>query len=389
MTLKALSKACSLTLALALLGAAGATYTVQKGDTLYSIARKNHLTVEQLLSLNNLSSPEISIGQVLRLSSKEPLPKLSVDAAIQTAAPATAPKTDPKTDYPASPTTPKSDSPSAAPSTGSLKVGAVTVKIPTRLKGGQAFSVVLSGEGAAAATVRFPSELAENVRRPNEMLTPYGAADIYTVPGRVVLGQSKPVLVEIKVGDNTERRSIPVTPEAKNAVQHLNLPPATSQKLKDPGKEAEDALVNTNYERRTQPQWTRPFAQPLDKLTVTSSFGSARTYTAGGPVVYHYGADYPAKTGTPIHAVNDGTVVIAGNYPVRGGFVMIDHGGGISSLYFHQSKVTAKVGQVLRRGDTIGLVGATGLAAGAHLHLEIRVRGEATNPSDWFGKLWP
>ncbi len=368
-------KAASLTLlSLLLFGTAGA-YTVQKGDTLYSIARKNGLKVDELLTLNKLSSTVLSVGQELRLSSKEAVPKLSVDTAIQTASQATTPTTTP-----------------TSASNGTFMVGNVTVKTPQSLQAGEGFSIVLSGNGAAAATVRFPSELGEDVRRPNEILTPYGAANTYTVPGRVVLGQTTPVVIEVRVGELVQRRSIPLTGQgsaAQRPVQHLNLPPATSQKLKDPGKAAEDALVNRNYERRTQPQWTRPFSPPLDKLRTSSSFGSARTYVKGGPVVYHYGADYPAAAGTPIHAVNDGTVVIAGNYPVRGGLVMIDHGGGVSSLYFHQSKIMVKVGQVVKRGDTIGLVGTTGLSDGPHLHLELRVRGEATNPADWLGKLWP
>lgn len=88
-------------------------------------------------------------------------------------------------------------------------------------------------------------------------------------------------------------------------------------------------------------------------------------------------------------AINDGTVVIAGRYPVRGGLVVIDHGAGVVSLYFHQSKVTAKVGQQIKRGQKVGEVGSTGLSAGPHLHLEVRVRGEGTNPAGWMGKLWP
>ncbi|MDO4246330.1 MAG: M23 family metallopeptidase, partial [Deinococcus sp.] len=88
-------------------------------------------------------------------------------------------------------------------------------------------------------------------------------------------------------------------------------------------------------------------------------------------------------------AVNDGTVVMAGKYPVRGGLVVIDHGAGVVSLYFHQSKVIVKAGQKVTRGQKVGEVGTTGLSAGPHLHLEIRVRGEATSPAGWMGRLWP
>jgi len=87
--------------------------------------------------------------------------------------------------------------------------------------------------------------------------------------------------------------------------------------------------------------------------------------------------------------VNDGTVVMAGMYPVRGGLVVIDHGAGLVSMYFHQRKVLVKPGQKVKRGQKIGEVGSTGLSTGAHLHLEMRVRGVATDPAGWMNRLWP
>ena len=218
---------------------------------------------------------------------------------------------------------------------------------------------------------------------------PSGAAGVYVVPGRVVLGKTTPVIVEITVGGEVVRGIIPLQPKPGGAVVQLHLSPKVAAKLTDPGKAAEDAMVNKAYLNRGQPLWTKPFAAAVPNPPIPGSFGQSRTYTPGSPVAYHYGADYPAKLGTPIRAVNDGTVVIAGTYPVRGGLVMIDHGGGVSSLYFHQSRVLVKVGQAVKRGDVIGQVGTTGLSEGPHLHLEIRVRGEATQPADWINRLWP
>ncbi len=209
------------------------------------------------------------------------------------------------------------------------------------------------------------------------------------MPGRVVLGKTTPVIVELTLGSEVVRGIIPLRPRPGGPVVHLQLTPKVAQKLTDPGKAAEDALVNKAYLGRGLPRWTKPFTAPLPGAPIPGSFGQSRTYTPGSPVVYHYGADYLAKLGTPIAAVNDGAVVIAGSYPTRGGFVMLDHGGGVSSLYFHQSKLLVKVGQQVKRGDVIGLVGSTGVSEGAHLHLEVRVRGEATQPADWLNRLWP
>jgi murein DD-endopeptidase MepM/ murein hydrolase activator NlpD len=74
---------------------------------------------------------------------------------------------------------------------------------------------------------------------------------------------------------------------------------------------------------------------------------------------------------------------------VRGNLVVIDHGAGLVSLYFHQSRLNVRVGDRVTRGQKIGEVGTTGLSAGPHLHLEMRVRGEATDPADWTNRLWP
>ncbi|WP_306468313.1 LysM peptidoglycan-binding domain-containing M23 family metallopeptidase [Deinococcus alpinitundrae] len=417
----------ALALSLSLLGLGGA-YTVQKGDTLYSLARANNLKVEDLRRLNNLSSDALAVGQVLRLSAGEarppaantatpspikpnPVPPKSVASSAATKplpAPSgftlTPPTSTPRTPTTSTPTPAPPKAVSAAPEsppkppvtvpitvrTGSrFEVGGVGVTLPEQLGMGDAFSVRLTGPGAQSAAVRFPSELGEDVRQPGETLTPSGAAGVYVVPGRVVLGKTTPVIVEIAVGGEVVRGIIPLRPKPGGPVVKLHLSPTVAAKLTDPGKAAEDALVNKAYLNRGQPVWTRPFAAAVPNPPIPGSFGQSRTYTSGSPVAYHYGADYPAKLGTPIHAVNDGTVVIAGTYPVRGGLVMIDHGGGVSSLYFHQSRILVKVGQAVKRGDVIGQVGTTGLSEGPHLHLEIRVRGEATQPADWINRLWP
>lgn len=338
-----------------LLGMAGA-YTVRPGDTLYSIARTHGTTVAELMRLNALTGTTIEVGQTLRLPGEE--------------APAVSPPL-----------------PRPLPA-GTAQVAGLTVTAPTSLRMGDAFVLRLSGPRAAKATVSFPSEVGEDVRLPNEVLTPIGAAGEYVVLGRVVLGKTTPVTYEVRVGEDLVRGSIPVTGRGQ-VVQHLNLPRSVSRRLEDPGRKAEEAAVEQAYARRTPQAWTRPFQPAVNVRAQSSAFGQARTYVAGGPVLYHYGIDYPAPVGTPVLAVNDGTVVLAGKYPVRGGLVVIDHGAGVTSLYFHQSKVLAKVGQKVTRGQKIGEVGSTGLSAGPHLHLEIRVRGEGTDPAGWMNRIWP
>ncbi|GAA5435839.1 peptidoglycan DD-metalloendopeptidase family protein [Deinococcus aquaticus] len=370
----------SLLLAALLLVGGAAAYTVKPGDTLYSISRANGTTPEALMKLNNLGSTTLEVGQELRLPGQAAAPARPAPARpAQTPPAATS-----KPGLPA-PLPPEQLTPTAP----TARIAGVNVTVPASLRMGEAFTVQLSGARAAQATVRFPSEIGEDVRQPNEILKPVGAAGEYSVPGRVVLGKTTPVVFEVSVGGELVRGRIPVV-GLDQPIQHLNLPPQISGVLVDPGRKAEDALVEKAYARRTPQVWTRPFAPALSGVSPTSSsFGQPRTYTAGGPVAYHFGTDYPARAGTPVLAVNDGMVVIAGRYPVRGGLVVIDHGAGVTSLYFHQSRVTTKVGQKVTRGQKIGEVGSTGLSAGPHLHLEIRVRGEGTNPGGWMNRLWP
>jgi len=96
-------------------------------------------------------------------------------------------------------------------------------------------------------------------------------------------------------------------------------------------------------------------------------FGSQRIDN-GVPMSPHYGVDMAAPTGTPIHAPADGVVGISADHYLNGGFTLIDHGQGVSTAYLHQSKRLAKAGEAVKRGQRIGLIGATGRATGPHLH---------------------
>lgn len=94
----------------------------------------------------------------------------------------------------------------------------------------------------------------------------------------------------------------------------------------------------------------------------------------------HEGIDIGVGTGTPIGAAAAGTVIIAGWQGGYGNLVVIDHGGGISTAYGHQSQIIAGVGQSVGQGQTVGLVGSTGNSTGPHLHFEVRVNGGAVDP---------
>ena len=113
---------------------------------------------------------------------------------------------------------------------------------------------------------------------------------------------------------------------------------------------------------------------------ITSPFGTR--YIFGG-YSFHSGIDIGAYWGSDILAANSGTVMWVGWDPNGyGNYVMLDHGGGIVTLYAHASSILVSNGQWVRRGQTIAKVGSTGLSTGAHIHFEIRVNGSYQNPLD-------
>lgn len=112
---------------------------------------------------------------------------------------------------------------------------------------------------------------------------------------------------------------------------------------------------------------------------ITSKYGW-RIHPTTKKNSFHYGVDIAAPMNTPILAANSGKVLTATKHEIYGNYVVIDHGGGSSSLYAHMTKYTVKVGQTVSAGDVIGYVGSTGWSTGAHLHFEIREKNTTTDP---------
>jgi murein DD-endopeptidase MepM/ murein hydrolase activator NlpD len=130
-------------------------------------------------------------------------------------------------------------------------------------------------------------------------------------------------------------------------------------------------------------------AEEVEAESSESASDSGMTWPAGGPVTsgfgtrwgrMHTGIDIGAGYGASIRAAQDGTVILAGHNGGYGNCVVIDHGGGFSTLYGHMSNIEASEGQSVDAGDLIGEVGSTGNSTGPHLHFETRVDGEAQNP---------
>jgi murein DD-endopeptidase MepM/ murein hydrolase activator NlpD len=126
-------------------------------------------------------------------------------------------------------------------------------------------------------------------------------------------------------------------------------------------------------------KWDGRFAAPAD-ASISDVYGSQRIFN-GKAQRPHYGLDFRVPTGTPVAAMNSGTVLLARFLYFEGNCVVIDHGLGLLTLYFHLSEIKVKEGDSVKRGEEIGLSGGTGRATGPHLHVAVRWQGTYLDPA--------
>lgn len=151
----------------------------------------------------------------------------------------------------------------------------------------------------------------------------------------------------------------------------------------DPEVEArlakERAELKEIYELRTDLLHHSPFLRPVPGKP-TSVFGTRRIFN-GEPRAPHSGWDLDAEVGDPVIAAGKGRVVLAKDLYYSGGTVILDHGGGLFTLYAHLSSIKVKVGSVLQSGDLVGAAGATGRVTGPHLHWGAKIGAEPFDPA--------
>jgi murein DD-endopeptidase MepM/ murein hydrolase activator NlpD len=125
--------------------------------------------------------------------------------------------------------------------------------------------------------------------------------------------------------------------------------------------------------------WTEAFQVPVQGANDGRNFGHRRVFN-GQPRAPHSGADLRARTGTPIYAANRGRVVLAKDLFYSGNAVFLDHGYGLFTTYLHLSAIDVAVGDIVERGQELGLAGATGRVTGPHLHWGVRIVDARVDP---------
>jgi murein DD-endopeptidase MepM/ murein hydrolase activator NlpD len=320
-------------------------HVVQRGETLYRIARRYGTTVQALVAANNLANPNLIFrGQKLIIPSAmaspaEPLP-----------APFTAVELTP--------------SPVVQGQTLVVKVQAEGIAGLSGLYDEGRLVIFVEGEGEHWALVGIHA-LTEAGTHPLKLT----ATDTE--------GQQTEVLLSVPVVDGGY------------GVENIVLSPGRSALL-DPDllKAERERLAQVFGVFGRQQLWVGSFTVPVEG-PITSKFGTQRSYNGGPAQSYHEGIDYDAPPGAAVLAANDGQVALAEPLTVRGNAVIIDHGLGVHSGYYHLSEIKVQEGQQVKKGDVVGKLGDTGLATGPHLHWEIRVHGINVDPAQWTWQTIP
>jgi murein DD-endopeptidase MepM/ murein hydrolase activator NlpD len=165
--------------------------------------------------------------------------------------------------------------------------------------------------------------------------------------------------------------------EVEEEIAHFEGELASLEAEQDRIRDAINAEASPDTPVVSTSGWARPVPGP-----VTSGFGP-RLHPILGHYRMHTGWDMSAGSGDPISAAASGTVILAGPFGGYGNCVVVDHGGGVTTLYAHQTSVAVSYGARVSAGDVVGYVGSTGLSTGPHLHFEVRVGGNPVDPSGY------
>jgi murein DD-endopeptidase MepM/ murein hydrolase activator NlpD len=165
--------------------------------------------------------------------------------------------------------------------------------------------------------------------------------------------------------------------------QYTEPNPEQLQKISQDEATKEQAFAHLTPER----EWAGSFHAPV-QAEISDVFGTSRTFN-GKTQSVHQGLDYAVPEGTPVAALNSGTVLLAQPLFFEGNCVVLDHGQGLLTLYMHLSKIEVKEGEHVTGGQKIGVSGGTGRATGPHLHVAVRWEGVYLNPAILLGLQLP
>ena len=166
-------------------------------------------------------------------------------------------------------------------------------------------------------------------------------------------------------------------------VQSVNLPDSKLELLTPGVEDNERGILDRITAGFTSERYfDGPMGLPA-AASMFSAFGARRVYNGQPLERYHTGADFAGAPGTPVLAATAGRVVLADTLNIRGVAVVLDHGWGVYTIYAHMNDRYVSIGDFVQSGQTLGTIGSTGRATGAHLHWEVWVNGRPVDPMQW------
>ncbi len=379
------------------------TYTVQRGDTLFKIARRFGTTTAELARLNGLADPNrIYTGQVLSIAAGgdcaststptgtqvhvvqrgETLSRIAARYGTTVAAIAAANGiANPSRIYTGQTLVIPGTSTAPAPASAQLPGLQLSPNPPEQ---GRTLFISLPAEGRSAVAGSLGAWPILFFREGDRFV---GLVGIYALadPGTYSLA----LTLTDQAGNATPYTQSIAVADGGYARERLDLTPETTQLLDPqvtrPESERIAAIVAPVTPTR---DWQGTFQLPAAGR-ITSAFGTRRSYNGGPYSSFHGGTDFSFSGGLDIRAPAAGVVVLAEPLVVRGNATIIDHGWGVYSGFWHQSEILVQVGDVVQAGQLIGKIGGTGLATGPHLHWEMFVGGVQVDPLQWTRQSFP
>ncbi|MEM7798442.1 MAG: LysM peptidoglycan-binding domain-containing protein [Chloroflexota bacterium] len=325
----------------------GLPHMVQAGENIYTLSLKYGISIDEIAEINNLSKPiYLFPGQRLRIPSEKVfnnLPGEWVDISL-----------------------------SALPA---IQGDTLTVYVEN-LQAGMAQGEIIRADGITLPLNFLPSGDGHEALVGLDAFAPSGEY-LIRLGGEGVSRPWLPFEQRFSIGSgNYGLQSIVVSGERVA----LLAPEIRSE---------EDAFLNTIFTASDGgPKWDQIFQLPVSG-TITAGYGDSRSYNGGPVTVFHSGIDFAGTIGTPIVSPAAGTVVYSDNLTLRGNSLIVDHGMGVMTAYYHLSQIDVEVGDQVGRGQKIAEGGDTGLSTGPHLHWDVRVWGQAINPLPWLNQQFP
>ena len=320
----------------------GRPHFVRAGDTSLTIAVRHNLSLAEMASVNELGwPPRLYAGQRLRLPDERPYQFLTGDWAQVSVTPL----------------------PLVQGETATVYVESLAEGLPDGSLAGQPLRFLPHGAGYVALI----------------------GLDAFTPPGAYTL--------QLNDGGAEPWRPFQQSVAAVSGnygTQMVAVPPELASLLAPEVRANEDAFLTPIYSQFTAEQfWDGLFQLPVTNTVVTAGYGIARAYNGGTYDIYHTGIDFAGPVGTPIMAAANGQVVFSDALELRGNTVIINHGLGVMTAYFHLEQSLVEVGQMVTAGEIIAEMGSTGLSSGPQLHWDLRIMDVPVNGLPWTRQLFP